>query len=151
MLKNILLKKVPSKMLLAKELKKLLRKGKGVLNWSGIELIKSHIFQIKLSTNSQLKNIDSFHLSNECNVKQCTVCLEAWPLKSTIRDQRTSEYRCLRCTRDKRYTQRSFQKKIIWFLLQYPYVARWVLLYQKTLQVNKTIDYMKQGLGFWGK
>ena len=119
MLKNKVLKKVPRKtrkMLLTagKGLKKLLRKGKRVLNRSGTVLIKNQIFQNKLSTNSQSKILILFiFLMSITMIKQCTVCPEAWPLKSTIRGQRTSEYRCLRCTRDKRYTQRSFQKKII--------------------------------------
>ena len=43
-------------------------------------------------------NIDKFHKSMQCIVRQCTVCQEAWPLKSKPR----SPYMCLRCSRDKK-------------------------------------------------
>ena len=38
------------------------------------------------------KNIDCFRNSNMYKIKQCTVCLEAWPLKSSLRSQKDSEY-----------------------------------------------------------
>ena len=43
------------------------------------------------------KNIDMFHKSNTYSIHQCTVCHEAWPLKTNP----CKEYRCLRCTKDK--------------------------------------------------
>ena len=53
-----------------------------------------------------LNNIDCFHNSNEYNIKQCTVCLEAWPLKSSSRSQEDSEYQCVRCNRDKKHPKK---------------------------------------------
>ena len=53
-----------------------------------------------------LQNIDLFHKSNEYSVKQCEVCLEEWPSKSTSCSPSTSKYRCLRCTRDKTQPQK---------------------------------------------
>ena len=47
-------------------------------------------------------NIDCFHNSNEYKIKQCIVCLEAWPIKSSSRSQKDSEYQCIRCNRDKK-------------------------------------------------
>ncbi|CAH3106109.1 unnamed protein product [Porites lobata] len=44
-------------------------------------------------------NMNIFHKSNEFSVSQCTVCFEAWPLKSNPR--RANHYQCQRCTRDK--------------------------------------------------
>ena len=37
-------------------------------------------------------NIDCFHNSNEYKMKQCIVCFEAWPIKSSSRSQKDSEY-----------------------------------------------------------
>ena len=48
-------------------------------------------------------NIDCFHNSNEYKIKQCIVCLEAWPIKSSSRSQKDSEYHCVRCNRDKKH------------------------------------------------
>ena len=48
-------------------------------------------------------NIDCFHNSNEYKIKQCIVCLEAWPIKSSSRSQKDSEYQCIRCNRDKKH------------------------------------------------
>ena len=50
-------------------------------------------------------NIDCFHNSNEYKIKQCTVCLEAWP-KSSSHSQKDSEYQCVRCSRDKKHPQK---------------------------------------------
>ena len=55
-------------------------------------------------------NIDCFHNSNEYKIKQCTVCLEAWPVKSSSHSQKDSEYQCVRCSRDKKHPQ-IFSKK----------------------------------------
>ena len=44
-------------------------------------------------------NIKDFHKSMQFSVLQCTICKEAWPIKSTRRS--LSNYTCLRCTRDK--------------------------------------------------
>ena len=53
-----------------------------------------------------LQNIDLFHKSNEYIVKQCIVCLEAWPLKLSSCSVATPKYLCLRCSRDKKQPQR---------------------------------------------
>lgn len=52
------------------------------------------------------KNLDLFHKSNEYSVHQCTVCLEAWPLASNGNSSTTSQYICLRCTRDKKHPKK---------------------------------------------
>jgi len=44
-------------------------------------------------------NMNIFHKSDEFSVCQCTMCFEAWPLKSSPR--RANHYQCQRCTRDK--------------------------------------------------
>ena len=43
-------------------------------------------------------NINKFHKSVKYIVSQCTVCQEAWPLKSKPR----TPYMCSRCCRDKK-------------------------------------------------
>ena len=53
-----------------------------------------------------LQNIDLFHKSNEYLVKQCIVCLEAWPLKLSSCSVATPKYRFLRCSRDKKQPQK---------------------------------------------
>ena len=53
-----------------------------------------------------LQNIDLFHKSNEYLVKQCIICLEAWPLKLSSCSVATPKYRCFRCSRDKKQAQR---------------------------------------------
>ena len=57
-------------------------------------------------------NIDGFHNSNEYKIKQCTVCLEAWPVKSSPRSQKDSEYLCVRCSRDKTTPKKIFKTKL---------------------------------------
>lgn len=52
------------------------------------------------------KNLDMFHKSNEYVVHQCTVCLEAWPLVSNGNTSTTSQYLCLRCSRDKKHPKK---------------------------------------------
>lgn len=47
-------------------------------------------------------NINKFHKSMQYTVSQCTVCREAWPLKSKPK----SPYMCLRCSRDKKTPQK---------------------------------------------
>jgi DNA replication protein DnaC len=47
-------------------------------------------------------NINKFHKSMQYIVSRCTVCQEAWPLKSKPR----SPYVCLRCSRDKKSPQK---------------------------------------------
>ena len=44
-------------------------------------------------------NMNDFHKSNQYSVCQCTVCFEAWPLKSSPR--KVDHYQCQRCIRDK--------------------------------------------------
>ena len=56
------------------------------------------------------KNLDMFHKSNEYVVHQCTVCLEAWPLVSNGNTSTTSQYLCLRCSRDKKHPK-TFSKE----------------------------------------
>ena len=53
-----------------------------------------------------LQNIDLFHESNKYSIKQCIVCLEGWPLRSRSDTDTTSEFRCLRCIRDKKRPQK---------------------------------------------
>ena len=53
----------------------------------------------------QLLNIDLFHESNKYSIKQCIVCLEGWPLRSSSDTDTTSEFRCSRCIRDKKRPQ----------------------------------------------
>lgn len=45
------------------------------------------------------ENISKFHKSMEYSIYQCTICLEAWPLKS--KPKSASNYVCSRCARDK--------------------------------------------------
>lgn len=52
------------------------------------------------------KNLDMFHKSNEYVVHQCTVCREAWPLVSNGNTSTTSQYLCLRCSRDKKHPKK---------------------------------------------
>ena len=56
------------------------------------------------------KNLDMFHKSNEYVVHQCTVCLKAWPLVSNRNTSTTSQYLCLRCSRDKKHPK-TFSKE----------------------------------------
>ena len=51
-------------------------------------------------------NIDCFHNSSEYKIKEYTVCLEVWPLKSSSRSKKDSEYQCVRCNRDKKHPQK---------------------------------------------
>ena len=53
-----------------------------------------------------LRTIDLFHKLNEYLVHQCTVCLEAWPLVASRNTCKTSEYHCLRCSRDKKHPKK---------------------------------------------
>jgi hypothetical protein len=57
--------------------------------------------------------IKDFHKSMQFSVLQCTICKEAWPIKSTRRS--LSNYTCLRCTRDKnvpkKFSCNNFMKK----------------------------------------
>ena len=45
-------------------------------------------------------NTSRFHKSLKYTTLQCTICKEAWPLKTTKRSR--TNYVCLRCTRDKK-------------------------------------------------
>ena len=47
-------------------------------------------------------NINKFHKSVQCIVSHCTVCQEAWPLKSKPK----SPYVCSRCCRDKKSSKK---------------------------------------------
>lgn len=46
------------------------------------------------------QNIAKFHKSNDYFISKCTVCKEAWPLKS--KPKSPTEYICSRCSRDKK-------------------------------------------------
>jgi hypothetical protein len=55
-------------------------------------------------------NINKFNKSVQYTVSQCTVCQEAWPLKSKPR----SPYVCLRCSRDKKSPRKfSYENSMI--------------------------------------
>ena len=45
------------------------------------------------------KNINDFHQSIQLAIQKCTICCEAWPVKSKPRNP--SQYVCARCSRDK--------------------------------------------------
>lgn len=53
-----------------------------------------------------LRNIDLFHKSNEYLIKQCTVCMEAWPSVQKRQSHTASDYKCSRCTRDKNHSKK---------------------------------------------
>lgn len=57
-----------------------------------------------------LRNIDLFHKSNEYLIKQCMVCMEAWPSIQNRQSRTVSHYKCSRCTRDK-YHCKKFSKE----------------------------------------
>ncbi|CAH3032687.1 unnamed protein product [Porites lobata] len=57
-------------------------------------------------------NMNDFHKSNQYSVCQCTVCFEAWPLKSSPR--KVDHYQCQRCIRDKQQPKKSFLRKMTW-------------------------------------
>ena len=56
-------------------------------------------------------NIHKFYKSIQFTVHQCSVCLEAWPLKAKPK----SSYICSRCSRAKK-SQKNFLMKILWYL-----------------------------------
>lgn len=58
-----------------------------------------------------LRNIDLFHKSNQYLIKQCTVCMEAWPFIQNRQSPKASDYKCSRCTWT-RTTLTRFLKKI---------------------------------------
>ena len=83
-------------------------------NERGIRLEKDRLHKKDKISNGGIEeqcwakaNIIKFHKSVQYNVSQCTVCWEAWPLKSKQR----SPYVCSRCSRDKQ-TLKSFLLKI---------------------------------------
>ena len=53
-----------------------------------------------------LRNIDLFHKSNKYLVNQCTICIEAWPSVGSRKNCTASEYKCLRCVRDKNHPKK---------------------------------------------
>lgn len=53
-----------------------------------------------------LRNIDLFHKSNDYLIKQCTVCMEAWPSIRNRQSRTSSDYKCSRCTRDKNHSKK---------------------------------------------
>ena len=55
------------------------------------------------------ENISKFHKSMEYDIVQCTICLEAWPLK--LRQKSVSNHVCSRCARDKQ-NPKKFSKEI---------------------------------------
>ena len=57
-------------------------------------------------------NIDKFHKSVKFSISQCTICYEAWPLKSKPRSP--DNYVCSRCSRDNKSTRKfSFENSMI--------------------------------------
>lgn len=57
-----------------------------------------------------LTNIDLFHKSTEYLIKQCAVCMEAWPSIRNRQSRTASDYKCSRCTRDKNHSK-TFSKQ----------------------------------------
>ena len=71
------------------------------------------IFDLRIIERKEvLKNIDLFHQTNKYSIKQCIVCPEARPSKSTSDTQETSDYKCLRCIRDKKQPQKFSKEKV---------------------------------------
>jgi len=53
-----------------------------------------------------LRNIDVFHKSNKYFINQCTICMEAWPSVGRRKNCTDSDYKCLRCVRDKNHPKK---------------------------------------------
>jgi len=53
-----------------------------------------------------LKNIDLFHESNKYLIKQCRVCMEAWPSIPNRQSRTASDYKCSRCSHDKNHSKK---------------------------------------------
>ena len=53
-----------------------------------------------------LKNIDLFHESNKYLIKQCRVCMEAWPSIPNRQSRTASDYKCSRCSCDKNHSKK---------------------------------------------
>ena len=64
-------------------------------------------------------NMNNFHKANEYKICQCTVCYEAWPLKSNSKLNKLPTYQCSRCSGEKDLLK-NFPRKMIWYLLQCP-------------------------------
>ena len=75
-------------------------------NFETITNQKSNFEASIMEQKQVLKNIDLFHHSNEYTINQCTICLEAWPLKAPPNSLRSSKNHCLRCTRDKKHPKK---------------------------------------------
>ena len=58
-----------------------------------------HIFLSKTVNTDAKQNMDKFHKSMKYSIFQCSVCLEAWPLK--VKPKTPASYVCNRCVRDK--------------------------------------------------
>ena len=50
------------------------------------------------------ENMKNFHRSTKYNIVKCTVCSEAWPIKT--RPRNLNQYTCTRCAQDKRIPKR---------------------------------------------
>ena len=59
-----------------------------------------------IDQNQVLQNIDYFYKSIDYLVHQCTICKEAWPLKKSSSSVGSSEFQCLRCSRDKKWPKK---------------------------------------------
>lgn len=70
-----------------------------------LKLLKRKISRHRVK-NLLRKSVPNFHESNKFSIKQCIVCLEAWPLRCSSDTDRTFQFRCLRCIRDKKRPQK---------------------------------------------
>ena len=64
------------------------------------ELQTPNLMQKSKTVNADAKqNMDKFHKSMKYSIYQCSICLEAWPLK--VKPKSPASYVCNRCVRDK--------------------------------------------------
>lgn len=112
---------------------------RGNLDWRKIDFVRDKSFQKKLNLRTNISkkeylkefdvvkngkineqnwaqsNIAKFHKSVKYSTYQCTICKEAWPLKSKPRSP--DSYVCLRCNRDK---QSALTSQTKYSILVYP-------------------------------
>lgn len=65
-------------------------------------------------------NMNNFHKANEYKICQCTVCYEAWPLKSNSKFNKLPTYLVFKVLWRERSSKKNFPKKMIWYLLLCP-------------------------------
>ena len=69
------------------------------------ELQTPNLMQKSKTVNADAKqNMDKFHKSMKYSIYQCSICLEAWPLK--VKPKSPASYVCNRCVRDKETTKK---------------------------------------------